>query len=131
MEEVMSDEALTFEATFDDHRVVRLVITGDDITSSAIRQLNWEEIRQQHPWHGAVADLAYIRSHVPKRGRGADNSRFWRAFSDAYRHFAHTRRPLAELAEALGVSRNRVKGWTIQARRLGYLEPTSGKGRLS
>lgn len=115
---------------YDGHRLISLTITGDNLQSTDLRTLSFRDLRTSAPSASVdiSEELAYLMSHRPKKGPGNLDTEFYNAFAKAYLALAHTNRPLKVLADHLGLSVNRMKSWSIQARKHGFLAVTSGRG---
>ena len=112
---------------FDGPRIVRLTITGDDLTSIDLRELNFGALRQQAPppdMDSLTEAMTYLDQHRPKKGPGNLDDKFYAAFTVVYRGLASTKRPVAILSERLGVPHVRVKSWAVQARKHGFMAPS-------
>ena len=112
---------------FDGPRIVRVTVTGDDLTSLDFRRINFSALRQKAPPPdmGPIAEaMTYLDQHRPKKGPGNLDNKFYEAFVVAYRGLSSTRRPVAILSERLGVPHVRVKSWAVQARKHGFMAPS-------
>ena len=118
---------------YDGQRLISLTITGDNLQSSDLKAVSFRDLRAAAP--SASVDigeeLAYLASHRPKKGPGNLDTEFYTAFAKAYLALVHTNRPLKELVDRLGLPMSGMKSWAIQARKHGFLAPTSGKGSKS
>ena len=118
---------------YDGHRLISLTVKGDNLQSTDLKTVSFRKLRAAAPSASVdiSEELAYLASHRPKRGPGNLDTEFYTAFAKAYLALAHTNRPLKELSNRLGVPVNRMKSWSIQARKHGFLAATSGKGSKS
>jgi hypothetical protein len=118
---------------YDGHRLISLTVTGDNLQSTDLKTVSFRDLRAAAPSASVdiSEELAYLTSHRPKKGPGNLDTEFYTAFAKAYLALAHTNRPLKELADRLELSINRMKSWSIQARKHGFLAVTSGKGSKS
>lgn len=117
-------------AEYDGHRLISLTVTGDNLQSTDLKAVSFRDLRAAAPSASVdiSEELVYLASHRPKKGPGNLDTEFYTAFANAYLALAHTNRPLKELADHLGLSVNRMKSWSIQARKHGFLAVSSGKG---
>jgi hypothetical protein len=71
--------------------------------------------------------LNELRESPPKRGRGADNSDFYRLVAETYLALLYTvgeRRVVKVMAEEIGRPNNTVSGWVHTARKEKWLGPS-------
>jgi len=123
----MSDYDLDLEWDDTGTYIVRLTITGDNITAQTIQQIKFRQIRRGPPPEVDEElldrNIQRIQDELPTKGRGkVTPESFLQLIADTYK-LSDPNFPIKDMAERTGFSPNTVSSWVHRARTRGVLEP--------